>query len=348
MSEAYEAGTRPLRVEWVPETTKGEWPSDPSWNLFSDDMQSVWGWEPDANTTRIDAVGSIKPQGYRNGAESHESSFSYLMQQWFTDSSGDTLDPSNDFIQVNDDNSVKATHTVVSRAEHSTGGTDDAGRRIYVVGVGGTPGSCTVPFETEDGTEIEIELNYQFEKIRPYSISQPSAGTTLEVENTGTTSVDVTIEDEGAATSETLTVAGGSTGTTTSTFDDIDAVELSNEVDGDVTVGDGSGTTFTTIKGSDSYPASEGDLGIPSLGSGSHASAIGVDTGIRFLGDDLQYSSGAIAAEITSGEMSVDLGLDDNTQTGTARRNIHAAEWAATVSASLAGPIQRLSKCRTT
>jgi len=166
-------------------------------------------------------------------------------------------------------------------------------------------------------------------------LTNPSAGTTLEVENTGTTSVDVTLEDEGAATSETLTVAGGSTGTTTATFDNIDAVELDTDTDGDVVVSDGSGTTFVTIQGSDSY-TTNGDKGVPALGAGSHASAIGSEY-IVFNDDDYAYDTSDIAAEIISGELNVSLETEDNSVAGTSRRNIHPTGRRATWSATVAG-----------
>jgi len=37
---ANQAGIRPERVEWIQETTEGETPANPEWNLFSDDMKS--------------------------------------------------------------------------------------------------------------------------------------------------------------------------------------------------------------------------------------------------------------------------------------------------------------------
>jgi hypothetical protein len=198
------------------------------------------------------------------------------------------------------------------------------------------PDSMTVPFETEDGSPIEQELSFQAEKVRQYDISQPSAGTTLEVNNNGTTSVDVTLENDDASTSETLTVSGGATQTTTATFSEIDVVELSTDTDGTVEVTDGSGTTFVTIDGSDSYAAGEGDLGIPALGSGSHASAIGSDY-IRFLDDTLSVPNFESDVEIVSGEMSVETGIESNARSGGIGQNIHSTNWTYTVTASLAG-----------
>jgi len=333
----YQAGNTPTRTEWIQETTVGEVPADPSWNLFSDNMASLWDWEPDANTQTQRGVGEINPQGFFNGSETHDATFEYHLQQWYVDGSDNTVDAGGDFLTPSADNDLRATHAVVSRSEHETGGSDDAGRRIYTVGKGGHPSSITVPFETEDGSPINQTLEYQFEKVRQYDISQPSAGTTLDVENTGTTSVDVTIEDEGAATSETLTVSGSSTQTSLETYDNIDAVELDTDTDGDVIVTDGSGTEFVRIKGSDSYPAGEGDLGIPALGSGSHATAIDSEY-VQFIDDTLAIPDAPSEYEVISGELTVDTGLNDNAKTGSASRNIHPEAFEYTFTATLAGP----------
>jgi len=337
MSATMDRGTAPLRLEWIEETTTGDVPENPDFNGFSYNIENLWGWEPDANTATLRGAGDPKPQGFFNGSETHEASFEYSLAQWFKDGSGNTQDAANDFLDLRDDNAVAATHSVVSRQEYNSGGADGAGRRHYVVGKGGHPSTVTLPYETEEGTPILVSLEYQFEKIRTYVIDQPSASTTLDVENKGTTSVDVTVEGEGAGTTETLTVSGGSTVTTTATFDDIDAVDLNTDTDGDVVISDGSGTTFLTIQGSDDFAAGEGDLGVPTLGTGSHAADIPEGNEVIFIDDTLDYSGSPIADEIESGELTVDLGIDSNSRVGTASQNIHATEWSAELTASVAG-----------
>lgn len=336
MCADYQAGVRPQRLEWVAETTEGTAPDNPSWNLFSDNVVSAWGWEPDANTQRQDGVGEITAQGFFNGAETHGASFSYDLQQWFYDNSSNIQDAAGAILEPSNDNSLPETHTVVGRSVQDDGGADSAGRHIYTVAKGGHPSSLTVPFETEDGSPIEVELSYQFQKIRQYDISQPADSTQLTVNNNGSSSVDVTLENADASTSETVTVAGGGSSTTTASFAELDVVELSTDVDGDVTVDDDAGTTLATIHGSNNYPTGEGDLGIPALGTGSHASALG-SSYIRFIDDTLSIPNVESDVEIISSEMTVDAGLDDNAQEGTLERNIHAAEWTYEVTASLAG-----------
>jgi hypothetical protein len=156
------------------------------------------------------------------------------------------------------------------------------------------------------------------------------------VANNGTFSVDVTIEDDGGTTAETVTVPGGGSVTTTASFGDIDAVELDTDTDGDVVVSDGGGTVFLTIKGSDRYPAGEGDLGVPALGNGSHASALNSDF-IRFLDDSLSIPNTEDDLEIISGEMSVETGIEANARVGSARQDIYSSSFVYNVTATLAG-----------
>lgn len=328
-----EAGVRPQRIEFVRETSRGETPDDPEWSLYSDHVTAWWDWEPDANKEQLQPAGEVDPDFTAPGSETHEATISYWLQQWLVDGSGNANDAAADAMLVSEDNTVNNTHSIVSRMDVSQNGSDGAGYRVYHVGKGGVPTEVTLPFEVDDGSPVQPELSYQFEKFRTYRIDQPASSTTLDVINNGSTSVDVTIEDEGANTTETVTVAGSATETTTDTYSDIDAVELSTDTDGTVEVTDGSGTNYVTIQGSDAYTTT-GDLGVPALGSGSHANALGSDY-VIFNDDTYDYQSGEIAAEIISGELTVSTEVEDGPVAGTARRNIRVtgrrAEWSATV-----------------
>lgn len=329
MTERPEGGHAPQRIEWVPETTVGETPTDPAWNPYSDTITSWFDGTPNANTEPLGpGHGGIDPAGFYAGSETHEYSFTYRMQQWFVDGGGNTADPSYDAIDRDTDNWFAGRHSVVAREEHTTdAGSANSGRRIYAVGQGGHPTGCTVPFETEDGLPIELTLNYQFEKVRTYSISQPAASTTVWVQSTDAsdTTQTLTVEDEGAATTEGVSLNGTTAVETTASFADIDAAELDAETTGDVEVYDGdpgvSGTLLLTIPGEAQYDNGEGDLGVPALGSGSHASALGSDY-VVFNDDSITYAGALSNAEIISGELEVTQNATDNTQTGTQRRSI--------------------------
>jgi len=335
-----ESANLPDRIEFVRETNRGVTPSDPEWNIYSSHHQTWWDWEPDANKQQIQPAGSVDPDFTEAGSETHEATVGYWQEDWFVDGSGNPVDASADCMLVSADNQVQNTHSVVSRMDVSSNGADGAGYRVYHVGKGGVPSEVTVPFEVDEGSPVQPELGYQFEKFRVYRIDQPSSSTTLDIINNGTESVDVIIEDEGAATSTEdsspggITVAGGSTTTTVETFGDIDAIELSNDIDGSLEITDGSGTTFATILGSDSY-TTEGDLGVPALGTGSHDTASSDPSYVIFNDDTLDYDGTEIDDEIITGELTVSREIEDNEVVGTSRRNIYSSgrrtTWTATI-----------------
>ena len=333
-----ESGTRNWRIEYVRETTRGVTPDNPTWNIYSNHTQNWWDWEPEANREAIQPAGDVDPDFTKPGSETHEATIAYWLNEWFVDGSGNAQDAAADAMLVSSDNTVNNTHSIVSRMEVNQNGNDDAGYRVYHVGKGGVPTEVTIPFEVDDGSPVQPELNYQFEKMRTYIIHQPSSSTTLDITNNGSTSVDVTVESENGATAETITVAANTTSTTVASFGDIDVVELSTDVDGDVVVTDGGGTTLTTIQGSDGRTTT-GDLGVPALGSGSHASAFPDDSHIIFNDDDPpDWGGSELEAEWISGELNVSLEVEDNSVSGTARRNIHITGRRATWSNTVAGP----------
>lgn len=348
MAERYQGGTAPRRIEWIAETEEGVTPADPAWNPMSGNVETSFDGEPDAGTEARRGLGTVDPVGFFNGPETHEFDFVYDLNQWFVDGAGATVDPSNDAIQPAADNSLAATHTVVEREWHADGGADGGGRRLYVVGKGGHPASVEVPLEVEDGLPVAVTLSYQFEKVRLYDVSQPAAETELVVESTDAddTAQDVTIEDEGAGKTDTVTLTGTSIQSTSATFTNIDAIELSAETEGDVivSINDGTstspvkGTELATIAGQNSYEQGEGDLGIPTLGAGSHAAALDPKAdAIVFNDDTLTKQSGHGFTEITSSSFTVDLGIESNARDGTPRQNIHMVSRTTTLSASLAG-----------
>lgn len=337
MAEPFEGGIRPHRIEYVRESTEGTTPSNPSWLKFSDTVTAWPDWEPDANTTEQRGHGDPDAQGYFNGAETHELTVSYDLGQWLVDSSDNAQDAAADAMLLDTDNSINNTHSIVMRQDFSTGGVDSAGRRIYHVYKGAHPASVTLPFETEDGSPVSVELSYQAEKGRTYVIDQPADGTTITVSSSdsGDTSQSVTIENEGATTTETLTLNGTTAVTGTTSFSDIDSVELSAETAGDITIEDDSNNTLMTIYGQNTYEQGEGDLGVPNLGTGSHSSA-NINSWVSFVDDSmLTFGGSDIAAEFISGELNVDLNLEDNSRSGSLTRNIHVTgrtvEWSATV-----------------
>lgn len=353
MTEVDEGGLRPQRGEFVRESTYGEVPADPSWESYSDAIQS-FSVAPDANTARQDGLGDPRPLGFFANSETHEAEVVYHLQRWFVDGSGDPVDASADGILRNADNAVENSHSAVFREEHTTGtaGTADSGRRIYYVCKGGKIGQIEVPFVTDRSLPIETTVSYQFQKIRPYDVSQPSgdlsSGGTVESTDASDTSQTLTLEDEGANTTEDVSLNGQTQVSITSPLTDLDAAELDAETTGNVLVKDGSGNTLLTIYGQDAYEHNEGDLGIPALGSGSHAGSIGSSYEV-FSGDTLTATTGSLGgtgARIISGAMTVSNSMSDDAQEGTPKRYWFAEEQTIELGAEVAGPVANAEMIR--
>lgn len=275
MSNEPDSGLRPQRVEWVAEATEGQAPANPSYNLYSDTVVETT-WNVSNSMEGRDAIGSPDSEGHYRGPEEATATFTYHLQQEIASGTAEY-----DFATRNAANEFPNSHTVVERQVFESGGNAGAGIRKYWVGKGGKGASINIEGDPSASEPIPVELEYQFEKGREYLIHQPSSSTTLDVVSTDAndTSQTLTIEDEGAGTTEDVALNGTTAVTTTASFSDIDAASLDAECIGDVTVKDSSGNVLLTIYGSEQYSDGatpvEGDLGVPALGTGSHATAIG-------------------------------------------------------------------------
>lgn len=326
-----DSGIREHRIEFVRESTPGVTPDNPAWNLFSDNVDTALVASPDAQIEGQRGVGDVNIQNFYRGPEDNTASIDYHLQKFFTDGSGNALDASGDAILRGADNDVAATHTIVDRAE--LGG----GERVYKVVKGGYPNIGDVSGDPSSGLPIMLSLEYEAKKIRSYHVTQPS-GTTLTVTSTSAedTTQTLTIESDGGTTSEQVTLNGTTAVTTTASFSSIDAFELDAEAQGNVTIEDGSGNTLTTIYGANEYDGVEGDLGVPTLGTGSHASAIGTAYE-RFLDDEVTRGGSEIAAELRSTNFNVSNNYDKTGVAGSLQQAVHAGQQDAELSATVAG-----------
>lgn len=332
-----DGGFRNHRIEYVRESTQGETPSDPEWNLYSDNLDTTLVASVDAQIEEQRGVGDVNVQDFFAGPEDHSASIDYHLQDFFVDGSGDALDAAGDAILRDAENDV-STHTAVDRY------TSSDGTRVYTVLKGGFPNIGEITGDPSSGLPIMVSLEYEAKKVRRYKVGQPDAGTTLEVVSSSAddTTQTLTIEDEGAGTTEDVSLNGTTTVTTTETFSDIDALELDAETTGDVTVSDGSGTDFATIRGANYYDGVEGDLGVPALGAGSHPSEKGTSYE-RFLDDDITRGGTSIGVEIRSASASVSNNYDKTAIAGTKCQAIHEGAQDAELSATVAGEFQEYS-----
>jgi len=159
----------------------------------------------------------------------------------------------------------------------------------------------------------------------------------------------LTVEDEGAGTSEDVTLdASASNGVqTTATFADIDALWASAHLEGEVRVyeDDGSGTSpgdqLATLRGAAAYPHDLGDRGVPALGSGSHAGSLGSAYEVAYDGDTLQLGGEDIADNFGTHEVSVANNVDSNAKGDSPVPSLNAAKRECEVASTVWGEVER-------
>lgn len=311
----------------MPEDVQGETPANPAWELVSERIETMnpslpINWSEDAGLGDVDW--QREPL-----LEESELELEYALQRWFLDAAGDPNDmaaygmtrienllPSSlTFLARttygaadNDPTTpkVKPSSTVNARYNDlaAADGSDSTAKaaRSYTVMKGLDVNEGTLTGERGESAWM-VELTCPAEHGRPYQIDQPPASTTITMRSTdpGDTGLQITIEDEGAVTSETVALDATDATTvvaTTATFSDIDAIQVAdangNVIDGEggrdyagniivaIDTGDPAATGYSPTEGewlsvlwgSDEYGNTYGDPGIPLLGAGSRAAPI--------------------------------------------------------------------------
>lgn len=341
-----------IRLEWVAESTTGEFPADPSWNAFSNEV-TEFGYTPDGNKEPRDIVGQIDPTAHDRATEGVQATINYRQARFPVDSSGNVQDPIA--YPITEDSSTNyPSHTVVGRQDHTEGGADGGGYREFVVISGARPVGATFDGDPSATEPIPQELSYEAERGRTHIVHQPSSSTELVVKSTASGDTnDVILESEGASTTETVTLPGTSTNTveTTGSFGDIDAIEVQGEHAGDITVGtsDGSGSidvelTETAFTGTDT-DGIDSIQGIPALGSGSHASTIS-ETGPQFLGTSTDYGGSTLADRVHTLSLTVEREVSREPKQTTRRESIDIGPRSVSIDADLAGPYETATRIK--
>jgi len=323
-----EAGLRDYRIEFHREDTQGQPDTNPSWQLYSDTVRN-FEWSPDGQIEQTLGIGVVDPSAFLKGPESHELTIAYDLQRALL-SGGNPLDPSADGLERDTDNGPTATHSFVAReektgitAEETINGSTSKDTRIYTVGDGGLVDTVTYNGDPGSQNPVLVEITYQFEKVRSYQIDQPGSSTTLDIVSSDAgdgSSIKVTIENEGAGTSEENDLNGVTPVTTTNSFADIDAVYVHDvngdpiDHDGDITISENGGDDLMVIPGSTSYDGLEGDNGVPLLGTSSHPAPLGSSFEL-IIGDTVTRNG--TAAEMAFDLNSVSLTVNNNVETTT-------------------------------
>lgn len=341
MSAPVESALQNARVEYVEETTTGVPPSNPSWSVLTDYLKDLTV-TPEGNREGQSVTGSGDLKEHFRGPEDHEFTTEYYKQQAFVDGSGSVKYPAGHPL-VYDYQSKYPSYTFVYRRDVGSGGNDGAGFREYLVALGARPTETSTPGDPSASEPIVESLGWDPEKTRAYVIHQPSSGTTLDITNNGSSSVDVTIENADGSTTTTETVAAGATVTTTETFANVDVVWCESEPDGDISVTDGSGTDILDqpLAGS-STDNVEGERGIPKTGTGSHGSAIGTDPhNYLFAGVETPtWQGSSLADRIHALDLTVSVDTSKEPQQGTRRQAIDIGTRTVEVEAEVAGPYE--------
>ena len=347
-----ESGLRFDRIGVVREAVTGEIPADPNWQYHSDNYLN-FSWSPSPDASRRDGLGTPDAVDHDVGNEGHEVTVAYDLQRQLVDGSGNPDGFAGDAWLRDDYNQIYNTHALLARESRGPSPADPAdvaGARTYTVMKGGYP-NANFEGDPEEDSPIPMEISYTAEKVRSYEILQPASETaiTVESENPDDVGLDVTIENEGAGTTETVTLteetdADGNfvaaNATTTATFADVDAVEAQSEPIGDLDVRIDGGSTLLTIHGAlhysnDDQPL-EGDLGVPALGAGSHPTEIGTSYE-HFLGDSIQRNSEGLAYDLNNMTAEVDNNYSTSSRSDSVRYRINEGNRSISVNADVIG-----------
>lgn len=353
-----EAGILPGRTEFTRESARGETPANPAFKSYSDAVQA---FEPAINpqTAARGALGNADNEASHVTVEGSTLTVTYDLQRWLVDGGGAPLDAAYDGIARDAANRLPNTHTVVRRteqfglaAENTLSGNTSRDRRNYFVGRGGRISDVTISLAPGDTPVWQVEVTYQFERARRHVFDQPASGTLLVVRSTdaGDTTQTLTIEDEGAGTTEDVPLDGTNLVSTSATFADIDAAELDAQTDGDVIVAVNSGSATTPAEGDQlgeltgalAYQHGEGDIGVPALGTGSHEGDIGTGYELAFDGDTLERPAGtAIAENVGTHEVAVSNNVEPGARGTTPFPSLEEGAREITVSSTVWGEAER-------
>lgn len=314
-----ESGIKELRAHFIRETTVGVTPANPDWLRFGDTLRQI-SEAPNANVYMQMGAGVFDLTGFLVGPEDHTMGIEYELQNWLTAGN----DAAADGLLRAADGGLLNTHSFQSRQELAAGGVLASGSRIYTIAKGGHVGRVTLSGEPNSGEPLKTRLDYVFEKIRSYVIDQPAATgvCTIRSTNAGDTTQSLTIENEGAGTSETIALNGTTPVAGITSFADIDAAELDAETIGDVII-EHSGQDVMTILGQTSNGGFEGDLGIPLLGTGSFEAALA--SAYEIIVGSTILRGGAVLEEdatISSFEIQIENNLDVHPRIDSRRRRI--------------------------
>lgn len=325
-----DSGFRNHRVEFVREDEPGVTPADPEFHLYSDTLETAFVWSADAGIEAQRGLGDYQVQNHFTGNEDHTGSIEYHLQHFFVDDSGSPKDAAGDAMLRSSDGGVRNTHTIVDRADFD-------GERTYVVARGAHPNLDEISGDPGSALPIVVALEYEVKRARMFRVGQPdNESLTVKSTDASDTTQKLQLESDGASVTDEVSLNGTTEVTTEKSFDSLDAFELDSSTAGDVVITDSSGNELTRLNGADTYGDAEGDFGVPTIGSGSHADTIGTDYE-RFIDDYISKGGSDLAVEVRSASFTVGNNFSKNPVMGTPEQAIHVGQQDIEFSATVAG-----------
>lgn len=339
MSKAWEGGLRPYRLEWWRETTEGVPATDVGRLVYSDNVRS---FDPSGIVPGIEGQRGLTSGAdftdYFTGTGEFEISVEYDLQRALNQPG---TAAAYDGLTRDTYENLPASHTIERRIEQGAieatntwNGTTSLDTRQYLVGLGMKADTVTIDGDPTSPQPVTVTIDYVGQKAEVHQIDQPPASETLTVAGLAGGNT-ITIEDE-SGTSEDLTADG----TTSASFADVDAVYLAEGQDANVTVS-GSPGVLTTIYGANAFDYNEGDQGVPPIGTGSHAPAVGGDYEI-VQGDTFERPAATdLADEIGAFSITVENNVSADPSASAGPRPVVAAnERVASADATVFGEVE--------
>lgn len=347
-----ESGLSDHRIEFVREVENAQgdpvMPTSRDFRTYADSVQT-FDWSPDAGYEPQRGIGSVDVDQHFTTAEEHELTVTYDLQNWLVDGAGDPLDAAADGLLRDASGYLPATHTIVQRdnkgqvaADNSVSGLTARESRIYTVIRGAAIDEVTLTGDPGDQAPISVDLSYAAQLGRTFQIDQPNVDTDSYIHvsssNVADDGLTLHLEDEGGTTIEDVTITGGGDVATTNTFDNIDAAELSERPEGDITLheDDGSGAgaagapgeMLMHFRGFGSYDnVGGGEYGVPGLAApggtpGTREGALNSEYE-RFIGNTFLHDGGDLAMDVNSFEMTVSNNVERTTREDDVAQRMH-------------------------
>jgi hypothetical protein len=339
-AKAYEGGIRPYRLEFVRESTEGQWPDNPDFRLYSDNVRN---FDPQITpgTEGQRGLGGVDFNDHFTGTGSFQFTVEYDLQQAIAAGS----DASYDGIRRDSDNTLVNSHGVVRRMEqdsldpdNTVNGTSSKDTRQFVVFKGAKIDTITITGDPTSPQPVMVQLDYIAEKAEVFQFDQPDANETLTVRSSSAqdTSQKASVAKADGSSENTVTL-NGQTEVAVGSYSSYDGFQLDAETSGNVTLAVSGGDDLAVLRGQNAYDYNEGEQGVATLGTGSRGQSIGQDYEI-VQGDKIERPDGTVLGdEVNSTEVTIENNVSEDATTSGPRPVVVANERLVSVDSTLFG-----------